>query len=441
MSFLAYMCQADELGIVLKYSQYKYPLHTTKAEDKGISLSALYEYPIHSALISLKHRLQNLTLGGCVDDQQLLRDCAKLDSEVNKTLKVLFSFGFEPNERIEGLSKSFREMEDILEYVGFCPTQILEASILEISSQRKAIGEDLYARINDKLTNIMECLSLHGGRIFLDAPPLFRSEERKQFNDKTEVGSETDSTRRSQIKIQGSVELSILLGRSKIVEAQAYWKNMKPAPAPSNVVLHDDKAKIENSMAPGGSDEKSCAICWKKFGMISRKHRCRISRRYICDECSSRRIFANNEQFRITDGQFLLAKAEEMKAFNKKIDATLAQERQRKVEAKPMGDDIRSKKMDAEKANRSSLFGGVVANVAKSLGVTENSTEKVETEAGSISGLSNQLDQTRDALNERGAKLSTLADKSDKLVSASQDFAAMAKELNRQSSQGFFSGW
>mmetsp|Transcript_56163 Transcript_56163/g.114602 ORF Transcript_56163/g.114602 Transcript_56163/m.114602 type:complete len:123 (-) Transcript_56163:190-558(-) len=99
------------------------------------------------------------------------------------------------------------------------------------------------------------------------------------------------------------------------------------------------------------------------------------------------------------------------------------------------------KKMDAEKANRSSLFGGVVANVAKSLGVTENSTEKVETEAGSISGLSNQLDQTRDALNERGAKLSTLADKSDKLVSASQDFAAMAKELNRQSSQGFFSGW
>jgi hypothetical protein len=41
-------------------------------------------------------------------------------------------------------------------------------------------------------------------------------------------------------------------------------------------------------------------------------------------------------------------------------------------------------------------------------------------------------------LNERGDKLSSLADKSDKLVTAASDFEAMAKELNRKTNQGLF---
>lgn len=444
VSYLAYMCQPDEMEIVLKYSQYKFPLHTTKEDDLGISLSALYEYPVHSALISLKHRLQNLTIGGCADSQQLWRECADLDSEVNNTLKVLFSFGFEPNERIEGLSKSFRELGDLMEYVGFCPTQILAASVLEISSQRKVLGEDLYTSINDMLANIMRCLTLHGGRVFPDLPPLMRSEERTKFREKIERVPETDSTKRDAVKMQGNIELSLLVGRAKIVEAQSYWKSMKPVPPPLNVVLHDDKANIENSMAPGGTDEKTCSICWKKFGLISRKHRCRITRRYVCDECSSHRVVVNGIEHRISDGQFLLAKAEEMKEVQRKLDAAVAQERKRKQQSKLKGVTNRLNQIEAEEnANRDSLFGGLTANVAKSLGLAENSTQKdnTQTEVDTISGLSNQLNQTRDALNERGAKLSTLSDKSDKLVNASQDFAAMAKELNRASNQGFFSGW
>lgn len=444
VSYLAYMCQPDEMEIVLKYSQYKFPLHTTNENDLGISLSALYEYPVHSALISLKHRLQNLTIGGCADVQQLWRECSDLDSEVNKTLNVLFSFGFEPNERIEGLSKSFREMGDLMEYVGFCPTQILTASILEISSQRKVLGEAFYASINDKLANIMECLTLHGGRVFPDLPPLLRSEERTKSREKLESVPETDSTFRDEVKLQGNIELSLLVGRAKIVESQSYWKSIKPVPPPLKVVLHDDKANIGNSMAPGGTDEKTCSMCWKKFGLISRKHRCRISRRFVCDECSSHRVVVNGIEHRISDGQFLLAMAEAMKEVKRKLDAAVAQERKRKQQAKVKGVANRLNQIEAEEnANRDSLFGGLAANVSKSLGLTDNSTEKdnAQTEADSISGLSNQLNQTRDALNERGAKLSTLSDKSDKLVNASQDFAAMAKELNRASNQGFFSGW
>jgi len=437
VSYLAYMCQAEEMTIVLKYSQYKFPLHTTKAEERGISVSALYQYPIHSALVSVKHRLQNLNLGGCADSQQLWKDFEGVDKEVNKTLKALFSFGFEPNERIEGLSKTFREMEELLDYVGFAPTQILMACVMELTDQRKVLGEDLYSKINDILTNVMECLVLHGGRIFSESAPLIRSEERRKFVEESKSDSENESTKRSRVKIQGNVELSLLVGRSKIVEGQSYWKAIKPAPVPSNVVLHTDKAKIENSLAPGGSDEKSCAVCWKKFGMLTRKHRCRISRRFLCDECSSHRICVDGEEHRISDGQFLLAKAQELREISKKSNAALAQVR-------PKGVANRLDQLEAnEKVNRDSLFGGIMASVSKSLGGAGDTAEqdKAESGAASLSGLSNQLNQTRDALNQRGDRLATLSDKSDKLVSASQDFAAMAKELNRKSSQSFFSGW
>lgn len=443
VSYLAYMWQSDEMEIVLKYSHYKYPLHTTKHDDLGISLSALYEYPVHTALVSLKHRLQHLTLGGRADSKQLLRQCANLDSEVNKTLKVLFSFGFEPNERIEGFTRRFREIGDLMDYVGFCPTQILFASVVEISHQRKVLGEDLYASINDVLTNIMECLTLHGARVFTDLPPLHRSEDRSTFREKIDFESDTDSTKRGEVKIQGNVELSLLVGRAKIVDAKSRWKTSKPASAPLNVVLHDHKEKIEDSMAPGGSDERSCFICWKKFGMLTRKHRCRISRRYLCDECSTRRIVVDGIEHRVSDGLFLMAKAEELKKLFEKVDAVAALERLEKQEAKRKGGSVRLKQMEGqENANRDSLFGGIAVNVAKSLGLSENLEEdKAKEQADAVSGLSRQLNQTRDALNERGAKLSTLSDKSDKLVNASQDFAAMAKELNKTSSQGFFSGW
>ena len=441
VSFLSYMCQPDELEIVLKYSQYKFPLHVTKETDLGISLGAQYEYPIHSALISLKHRLQNLTIGGYADSAELARECADLDSEVKKTLKVLFCFGYEPNERIEGLTRSFREMGDILDYVGFSPTQILLASVLELSSQRNVLGEELYASLNEQLANILEYMTLHGARIFTEVPPSLRPGDRPKYAEKSN-DAEADSTRRGEVKLQGNIELSLMAGKAKINEAIAYWKTLKPVPPAAKALLFDSKENIDNSMAPGGSDENSCAICWKKFGLISRKHRCRISRRYTCDECTTQRLVVNGIEYRVSDGQFLLAKAEEMKEIQRRVDAAVARNRQSKQQSQLKGLTDRLKKKEAdENANRDSLFGGIAAKFAEGLGLAEDSTDKAASETDTISGLSAQLDQTRDALNERGAKLSALSDKSDKLVNASQDFASMAKELNRKSNQGFFSGW
>ena len=94
-----------------------------------------------------------------------------------------------------------------------------------------------------------------------------------------------------------------------------------------------------------------------------------------------------------------------------------------------------------EAANRDSLFGGLMASVSKNLlGSSDaDSEDNATTNADSIAGLNAQLSETRDKLNERGEKLSSMADKSDQLVAAAENFASMAKELNKKSSQGFFS--
>jgi hypothetical protein len=91
-------------------------------------------------------------------------------------------------------------------------------------------------------------------------------------------------------------------------------------------------------------------------------------------------------------------------------------------------------KLEAQElGNRESLFGNVMGNVAKAVFGEEDRTQ-----ANSLEGLSHSLNQTRNLLHERGDKLNTLADKSDRLVNASKDFATMAKELNRQTQGGFF---
>jgi len=369
-------------------------------------------------------------------------------------LTVLFSHGFEPNERIEGLSKSFKEMHELVDHVGFSPMQILAAAVLDLSSRKDILGEAQYSIISDILVNIMECLTLNGARLSPDPPPLSRPGERRQLNDKYdndlntvgETGGELqiDSIKRSQVKIKGSLDLTLLLGKTKIMEAKSFWKNIKPAVVPSNIVLHTDKLKIENSLSPGGSDDISCSICWKQFGMLTRKHRCRISRRFICDDCSSRRISVNGEEQRVSDGQFLLAKAEESKEVNKTLSVKHEELRKQQMHQtrhkQDKGVATSLERLEAvENADRRSLFGSMMADVVKTFGGVEDTKDTSQSESDTISGLSNQLNHTRNALHERGDKLSTLSDKSDKLVTASQDFAAMAKELNRKSNQGFFS--
>ena len=61
MSYLASEWQAEELSVLLNHVRFRYPLPLDNAGDEsriGISLSAFYQYPVHSCLVSLRKRIK-----------------------------------------------------------------------------------------------------------------------------------------------------------------------------------------------------------------------------------------------------------------------------------------------------------------------------------------------------------------------------------------------
>ena len=105
--------------------------------------------------------------------------------------------------------------------------------------------------------------------------------------------------------------------------------------------VHVDISSVPDSNEPGGSDVSSCAICWSEFGVITnRKQFCQISTRHVCNDCSTKRLFEGGREFRVSDGQYLFAKAQEGK---KAVSHTMTQR------------VIASKKEPRESKNRVSL--------------------------------------------------------------------------------------
>jgi hypothetical protein len=364
-----------------------------------------------------------------------------------RTLQVLFSSGFEPNERLEGLVDLFVGADELAAHIGYAPIQILAAAALDASRQKGVLGDNVvFAAIIKLIAEVGELLVKNGARLSLDKPPTARSLMRaphgsldRSSSSLDSVGSDegADKVDRSHLhKIQSNKQLEELLGMDRLAAAQMVWNSVKTINSTGNAMIRQDsKTAIEDSEAPGGSDEKSCAICWKHFGkIVNRKHRCRITWRHVCDECSSKRIIENGEEHRISDGQFMLARVDEVKKDSERLEAERKQESIQISHLPKSTAAARLERLEAEeRAQRDSLFGGVMENISKAVfgdGETESSSAVPASEIG---GLSAKLGQTRDALNERGEKLNTLADKSDRLVNASKDFASMAKELNRKS--------
>eukprot|EP00980_Cylindrotheca_fusiformis_P010792 scaffold2442_cov146-Cylindrotheca_fusiformis.AAC.7 len=460
-SYLSMLMNHEVLSVVMDHVSHRYPLprSNTKGQSGEVSVSAFFHYPIHSALIAFREKVKTL----CEEkkSQGLWDFCAEADAKLVKTLEVLFCGGFEPNERLEGVLNVFNGSEQLTAYVGFAPIQILALAALDALEHKEALGETLFLGVIGLIGNVTELMVKNGARLTLDGPTPTRTRSASSSNgsitgEPRSSSNENLTAKSDALKISSNAELSDLLcGMERIKKAQSAWDAIKSVPAESGCFLfHSDKHAIEDSQAPGGSDEKSCAICWKVFGkLMNRKHRCRISRRHVCDECSTKRIVCDGEEHRVSDGQFLLAEA--MKANTVSSKKTLpvvgshqgnssVKEKQRgsstkKTPAKSVVES-RLEKLEAEdQANRESLFGGFLDNATKVVfGEESGQDDKAQAQADGISGLSGQLNQTRDALNQRGDKLNTLAEKSDRLVNASEDFASMAKKLNRSTQGGFF---
>ena len=62
VSLLATEWHAEELEVVLSYCKYRYPLRLVKGEQEGVSIGAMYQYPVHSALLSLRRRLTGMVM-------------------------------------------------------------------------------------------------------------------------------------------------------------------------------------------------------------------------------------------------------------------------------------------------------------------------------------------------------------------------------------------
>mmetsp|Transcript_9210 Transcript_9210/g.14174 ORF Transcript_9210/g.14174 Transcript_9210/m.14174 type:complete len:979 (-) Transcript_9210:126-3062(-) len=456
-SDLSLLMNHENLSIVLNHVNHRYPLLVVPNNSglplearMGISASAFYHYPVHSSLIGFRQKVKS----ACEDNdtQELERFCAEAEGKLVKTLEVLLRAGFEPNERLEGLVDEFLGAEEYANYVGFAPLQILAVSAIDVWQHKKGVGETLVLGIIKLISDVADLLVKNGARLSLEPPQLKRprnclhARSGSNHNESSStIGSDNcceelnePLLRSNQLKLDSNELLMELLGGTvKLKAAQEVWKNSGVVILSRNVgsttiKFHKDKLAIEDSSAPGGSDAKSCAICWKAFGTITnRKHRCRIARRYVCDECSTKRVKSSDgEEHRISDGPFLLVRADEMKA-SASIRAKQQERKQHNAATS------RLEKLEAENhANRDSLFGNVLENMGKSIfGEEDDAAAKANR---GMAGLSSQLNQTRDELNQRGERLNSLAEKSDKLVNASADFASMAKELNKSTQGGLF---
>ena len=203
-------------------------------------------------------------------------------------------------------------------------------------------------------------------------------------------------------------------------------------------MLQDEKASIEDSATAGGSDCVSCAVCWSAFGsLMNRKHKCRVTRKYVCDACSTKRLVQGTVEYRLSDGQFNLARVDASREKSERAASKKEKERSIALATEKARAAARLDRLDAEEqSNRESLFGGMLeAATNYVMGEDQNATQATSQQ---VSGLTASLDETRDALNQRGERLGTLNDKSAKLVDASADFANMAKELRKQSEGGLF---
>lgn len=351
--------------------------------------------------------------------------------------------GFEPNERLDMIDGLDTFAPDCEEFIGYAPMQILACAAMEAENLKGRVNGGLLERIMIVIADVTDAMVRNGARLSLDPPPLRRLVALKSDSAASgqDDGPIIDAYDRNSLKIECNKKLLNLLGGSDRLNAsKKVWQESKSSPAPPAFkVPFEHEAAYEEKPVTGGSSEKSCAICWTQFGSIrNRKHKCRITERYVCDDCSSKRVTSyEGNEVRLSDGQFLLARADLGKAERESIQTKRAQDEAQIEKMKEAHTKARQSRLN-EEAQRESLFGGVL-EAAAGLVFGEDQTTAEPTPAAQVEGLSESLGQTRNALLERGDKLESLGEKTSQMVDASAEFANMAKELRKQSERGFFS--
>jgi len=438
--------RSSELDVILSHCHFLYPLI---GANNGISVGALFHYPVHMALISLRKQLMLIRTGK--SDHMF----GNKDHSLASTLRVLTEHGFEPNERLETNNE---DMVVFFDAFGLTPLQILAAAAMDakgIGLLNDEVPDDApmahitastLRNIANVISDSAEILVRYGGRISIDPPPKERLNRIQPSLPQSKDSQTLDTpinlphVNRSDLQIDSNATLMTFFGGSeRLGNAKKEWDQFKQVPSVGKLMLHRlDSTPLVDSDAPGGTDEKSCAICWKAFGTIrNRKHKCRVSKRYVCDDCSGKRVVEEKEEFRVSDGQFNVAKIEaakhrarqsEIKAQDCEAKSGASHARRLRVSHEQKAKQMLEKQEAAEKDE---LFGGVMGKAMSFIMGEDDEREGHEEPIGNMAAT---LGQTRDALNQRGEKLNSLGDKTEALAQTSLDFANMTKELEKQQS-------
>ncbi|EJK77071.1 hypothetical protein THAOC_01120, partial [Thalassiosira oceanica] len=394
------------LSIILSHSgSYRYPLKTG-VRAAGMSLGALHQYPIHAALISLRARLSS---NGERDDIN--------PNDLVNTITALLEHGFEPNERIEGTEG---DAEDMNQYFGFAPLHILALTakdVLALSNCSNSPEE--VSSIQVCIKEGAQALLMRGARINLDPPPTSRLDRPVPpgcvSHGECPASSFAPEIGRKELRLDDDSVVEAFGGSEVVSVAQRAFSSSSRTVRNAGGLLIGTEAV--DSDAPGGSDSESCAITWSEFGMITnRRHLCRTSLRWVANDDSTKRIVDDNgREHRISDGQYNLAVAEAQRVETKAAENRMAIARRQRQSA-----------IDARES-----LGLQGARKQSSSGADRENSDKTPSAADRISSAFSALGQARDAVLDRGDKLSSLQDKTEKLEQASLDFANMAKELNR----------
>lgn len=308
----------------------------------------------------------------------------------------------------------------------FTPLQILALVAVETIKLGENISERKRTVTSTFIQSIAELLLMNGARTNVAPPPSTRLDRMiptgcyslTEALEGQHKASSIQLSNREGLRLDGNGEIITLLGGANRIKSsiKSFATTSKCVKEGLGCDVKVESTSIDSD-APGGSNINSCAICWVEFGLISnRQHLCRVSRRYVCNDCSTKRVLVNGSENRISDGVFLRFMAEARKADRK-------------------SQENRDEQMERQRLN--------VTQARKSLGLksvcggSASDTESVESGNANfsakdrISHAISGIGHMKNAALERGDKLERLGEKTQALEQASLDFANMAKEFNR----------
>ena len=482
ISLLSAEWNIESLVPVLGHAPHRYPLPLATA--RGRSVGALYQYPIHSAIVTLRKKIaaiaavkkdgdgeQEPSQTGSTRVSQVSKpkpkfpDMSEWRQNLCTVVETLLQHGFEPNERLDRPINAFDGADELIQHVGYSPLQILGAAALDTDAlaQRKGFDMGVVDKLSSVIGGTAELLISRGGRINLECPPTERPNrtyaeslptvqgqgqqqsdkkdgttvDDKQGNDGTTEALVLPEYERSSLRIESNKAIVLVFGgMSRIKSGQKNWsaqgtiKLVRPLPSV-------DKKSDGNINTPGGNDDRSCAICWKQFGPImNRKQTCRVTGRYVSDECSTKRVVVDGKEERISDGQYHAARRDKARKLEEQMEEQKEQLQQKKERMNEAKARVQAKERE-ERESRESLFGGFLDKATNFVMGDDLGDDQLTAEQG-VTSLQASLGETRDALNQRGERLNSLAEKTERLAEASNEFAKMAKQLEDSQRGGFF---